>query len=105
MAFSNLPPAAPRPHKSGAGVRIEQNVNPAELLPQVYDTLRKLAAAKLANERANHTLEATALVHEAYLRLGGEQSFGSKSAFLRAAAQAMRRVLVDHARAKLADKR
>jgi RNA polymerase sigma factor (TIGR02999 family) len=76
-----------------------------QLLPLVYDELRKLAAAKLALEPAGHTLDATALVHEAFLKLGGEQSFATRSAFMRAAAGAMRRVLVDHARAKHADKR
>jgi RNA polymerase sigma factor (TIGR02999 family) len=77
----------------------------AELLPLVYNELRRLAAAKLADEPEGHTLDATALVHEAYLKLDGEQSFATKSAFMRAAAVAMRRVLVDHARAKRADKR
>jgi RNA polymerase sigma factor (TIGR02999 family) len=77
---------------------------PAQLLPLVYDELRQLAAAKLAHERAGHTLDATALVHEAYLKLG-EQSFAGKSTFMRAAAGAMRRVLVDHARIKGANKR
>jgi RNA polymerase sigma factor (TIGR02999 family) len=77
----------------------------ARLLPLVYDELRRLAAAKLAHEPAGHTLDATALVHEAYLKLGGEQSFATRSAFMRAAAEAMRRVLVDHARAKRAAKR
>ncbi len=66
--------------------------------------LRRLAAAKMAGERDGHTLDATALVHEAFLRLGGG-SFTSKSSFFRAAAEAMRRILVDHARAKKADKR
>jgi len=75
------------------------------LLPQVYDELRRLAAARMAGERGDHTLDATALVHEAYLKLGGDQSFATKSAFMRAAAEAMRRVLLDHARAKRADKR
>jgi RNA polymerase sigma factor (TIGR02999 family) len=77
----------------------------AELLPQVYAELRKLAAAKLAGERPGHTLEATALVHEAFLKLGGERSFASRSDYLQAAAQAMRRILVDHARARNAAKR
>jgi RNA polymerase sigma factor (TIGR02999 family) len=76
-----------------------------QFLPLVYDELRRLAAAKLAHEDAGHTLDATALVHEAFLKLGGEQSFESRSAFMRAAAEAMRRVLVDHARAKRAGKR
>ena len=70
----------------------------------VYAELRRLAAAKMAGERDGHTLDATALVHEAYLKLGAD-SFGTKSAFFRAAAEAMRRILVDHARAKRADKR
>ena len=76
-----------------------------ELLPLVYDELRKLAAARMAGERAGHTLDATALVHEAYLRLVGDRSFANRGHFFAAAADAMRRILVDHARAKLADKR
>jgi RNA polymerase sigma factor (TIGR02999 family) len=76
-----------------------------QLLPLVYDELRRLAAAQLTHEPAGHTLDATALVHEAYLKLGGDQSFASKTDFMRAAAGAMRRVLVDHARARRADKR
>jgi RNA polymerase sigma factor (TIGR02999 family) len=77
----------------------------ADLLPLVYDELRKLAVAQMAREKPGHTLDATALVHEAWLRLAGERSFESKSHFLRAAAGAMRRILVDHARARRADKR
>lgn len=77
----------------------------AELLPMVYDELRQLAAARMANEKPGHTLNATALVHEAYLRLTGSRSYESKSHFLRAAAESMRRILVDHARARNADKR
>ena len=69
----------------------------------VYDELRRLAAAKLAGEAAGHTLDATALVHEAYLRLAGSHGFESKSQFVRAAAEAMRRILVDHARKKRAN--
>jgi RNA polymerase sigma factor (TIGR02999 family) len=84
-------------------------MNPAqrvvELFPLVYDELRKLAAAKLAQEHPGHTLDATALVHEAYLRLGQSAQFGETSQFFRAAAEAMRRILVDHARKKRADKR
>src|SRR5687768_4552854 len=71
----------------------------------VYDELRRLAAAKLAHEPDGHSLDATALVHEAYLRLAGVTGFESKSQFVRAAAEAMRRILVDHARKKRADKR
>jgi RNA polymerase sigma factor (TIGR02999 family) len=75
------------------------------LFPLVYDELRKLAAARMAGERPDHTLDATALVHEAYLRLTGAQSFESRSHLMRAAAEAMRRILVDHARARAAEKR
>lgn len=68
-------------------------------IPAVYAELRRLAAAKMAGEPDGHTLDATALVHEAFLKLGGE-SFTSRSHFLRAAAVAMRNILVDHARGK-----
>jgi RNA polymerase sigma factor (TIGR02999 family) len=77
----------------------------ADLLPLVYDELRNLAAAKMVQEPAGHTLDATALVHEAYMRLAKESSFVSASHFFRAAAEAMRRILIDHARRKRADKR
>jgi RNA polymerase sigma factor (TIGR02999 family) len=84
----------------------------AELLPLVYDELRRLAAAKLAHEKPGQTLDATALVHEAYLRLvGGERRGSSPSGwadhghFVAAAAEAMRRILVEAARKKLAEKR
>ncbi len=70
----------------------------ADLLPLVYDELRKLAAARMAAEKLGHTLDATALVHEAYLRLVGDQHFDGKAHFFAAAAEAMRRVLVNHAR-------
>src|SRR5271157_1760855 len=70
----------------------------AELLPLVYDELRKLAAAKMAAEAPGHTLNATALVHEAYLRLVGDQHFEGRGHFFAAAAEAMRRILVNHAR-------
>jgi RNA polymerase sigma factor (TIGR02999 family) len=75
----------------------------AQLLPLVYDELRKLAAQKLAYEKPGHTLQPTALVHEAYLRLvgaGNEQCWGSRGHFFGAAAEAMRRILVEHARRK-----
>ena len=74
-----------------------------KLLPLVYDELRRLAAAKLAQETPGQTLQATALVHEAYVRLvGGEQAppWNGRAHFFRAAAEAMRRVLVDAARRK-----
>src|SRR5580700_474164 len=70
----------------------------ADLLPLVYDELRKLAAARMAAEAPGHTLDATGLVHEAYLRLGGGQHFDGRGHFFAAAAEAMRRVLVNHAR-------
>jgi RNA polymerase sigma factor (TIGR02999 family) len=72
-----------------------------ELLPLVYDELRKLAAAKLAQEKPGQTLQATALVHEAYLRLVGAdegQKWNSRGHFFAAAAEAMRRILVENAR-------
>ncbi|HEX4611448.1 MAG TPA: ECF-type sigma factor, partial [Urbifossiella sp.] len=66
----------------------------AELLPLVYAELRRLAAARLAGERPGHTLDPTALVHEAYLRLAGGQTFDGRGHFFAAAAEAMRRILV-----------
>jgi RNA polymerase sigma factor (TIGR02999 family) len=75
------------------------------LLPLVYDELRRLAAAHMAREQPGHTLDATALVHEAWMRLTGGQHFASRSHFFRASAEAMRRILVDHARARSAGKR
>jgi RNA polymerase sigma factor (TIGR02999 family) len=77
------------------------------LLPLVYDELRKLAAAKLAQEKPGQTLDATALVHEAYLRLvRGEavQHWNSRGHFFAAAAEAMRRILIDQARHKASEK-
>jgi RNA polymerase sigma factor (TIGR02999 family) len=70
------------------------------LLPLVYDELRKLAAHKLAQEKPGQTLEATALVHEAYLRLVGDQRFDNRGHFFAAASEAMRRIVVDIARRK-----
>src|ERR1700683_3138339 len=70
----------------------------ADLLPLVYDELRKLAAAKMAAEAPGHTLDATALVHDAYLRLVGDQQFDGRTHFFSAAAEAMRRILVNHDR-------
>jgi RNA polymerase sigma factor (TIGR02999 family) len=75
------------------------------LLPLVYDELRKLAARKIAQEKPGQTLQATALVHEAYMRLVGDQHFEGRGHFFAAAAEAMRRVLVDRARAKDRKKR
>ena len=69
-----------------------------ELLPLVYDELRKLAAAQLAQENSGQTLDATSLVHEAYLRLVGQQQFDGRRHFFAAAAEAIRRILVEQAR-------
>ena len=74
----------------------------AELLPIVYDELRKLAAAKLAREKPGQTLNGTALVHEAYLRLVGNQRFDGRGHFFAAAAEAIRRVMVEQARRRQA---
>lgn len=78
-----------------------------ELLPLVYDELRRRAAAYLRRERADHTLQPTALIHEAYLRLVGQQrvAWQNRAQFFGLAAQMMRRILVDHARAQRAAKR
>jgi RNA polymerase sigma factor (TIGR02999 family) len=76
-----------------------------QLLPLVYDELRKLAAARMAGESPGHTLDATALVHEAYLRLIGDQQFDGRGHFFAAAAEAMRRILVEQARRKATLKR
>ena len=79
----------------------------SQLLPLVYDELRRLAAQKMAQEKPGQTLQATALVHDAYLRLvdtENAQHWNSRGHFFAAAAEAMRRILVDQARRKLADK-
>jgi RNA polymerase sigma factor (TIGR02999 family) len=79
-----------------------------QLLPLVYDELRRLAAQKLTHEAPGQTLQPTALVHEAYLRLvdtENAQAWNSRGHFFAAAAEAMRRILVDQARRKQADKR
>lgn len=81
-------------------------MTPDELLPIVYQELRRLAAAKLANEQPGQTLEATALVHEAWLKLADVSiDWSDRTHFVRTAATAMRQILVDRARAKLAAKR
>jgi RNA polymerase sigma factor (TIGR02999 family) len=80
----------------------------AELLPLVYDELRNLATARMAAEAPDHTLQPTALVHEAYLRLVGSDAgrpWNGRGHFFAAAAEAMRRILVDAARRKQAEKR
>jgi RNA polymerase sigma factor (TIGR02999 family) len=79
----------------------------AALLPLVYEELRKLAAAKLAHEAPGQTLQATALVHEAWLKLAGSnrQQWRGRAHFFAAAAEAMRRILIDKARRKASQKR
>jgi RNA polymerase sigma factor (TIGR02999 family) len=90
--------------------RIQQGDSHAaeELLPLVYEELRKLAAARMARESANNTLQPTALVHEAWLRLAGDNAampFANRAHFFAAAAEAMQRILIERARRKSAAKR
>ncbi|MDO8597069.1 MAG: ECF-type sigma factor, partial [Sulfuricaulis sp.] len=79
----------------------------AELLPLVYDELRRLAAHRLAGERNNHTLQPTALVHEVWLKIAGadERTWNGRQHFFAAAAEAMRRILIDRVRRRQAAKR
>lgn len=98
---------------SGAITRLLQDLGAGQagawekLLPVVYDELKQLAGAQLRRERSGHTMQPTALVHEVYLRLAGQQmpSWESRAHFFGAAATVMRRVLVDHARHRKAAKR
>jgi RNA polymerase sigma factor (TIGR02999 family) len=95
----------PRPASVEPARSLDHDADPiGALLPVVYADLRRAAQACLRGERAGHTLDATALVHEAYLRLAGEREvpWANRAHFFAAAAQAMRRILVDHARAKAA---
>lgn len=80
---------------------------PSRLLDVIYDHLRALARVRMAGERRGHTLQATALVHEAFLRLLGKSNvqWTGREHFFRAAAEAMRKILIDYARARNADKR
>ncbi len=82
-------------------------VDSAALLPLVYEHLRSIAARQMSGERKDHTLQPTALVHEAYLRLVGREplAWASKAHFYGASADAMRQILIDHARARGAAKR
>ena len=81
--------------------------NAGQLLTLVYDQLRKIAQQRMSEERAGHTLQATALVHEAYVRLvaNAELAWDSRGHFFTAAAEAMRRILIEHARARAREKR
>lgn len=78
-----------------------------QLLPAVYEELRRLARYRMASESPDHTLQPTALVHEAWIRLvaPGQQTWENRAHFFSAAAEAMRRILVEHARRKLSQKR
>ena len=89
------------------GVQRGEESAAERLLPLVYDELRKLAAAKMSRENSGQTLQATALVHEAWLRLGGEKqpTWENRAQFFAAAAEAMRRILVDKARRRRAQRR
>jgi RNA polymerase sigma factor (TIGR02999 family) len=109
----------PNNHLAGAGedldtvTRLLQAVSsgedgaPTRLLDLVYGQLRAIAQQRMSGERREHTLQATALVHEAYVRLLGKQGaeWQGRAHFFRAAAEAMRKILIDHARARNADKR
>ena len=101
----------PEPDPPSVVILLDERRSPAdrerELLPLVYDQLRRTALAYLRRERPDHTLQATALVHEAWLRLVGprEMPWQNRAHFYAAAAQAMRRILVDHARSKAAQSR
>lgn len=100
----------PEPSDTTLLIRSLETSGPAEgaaWLPLVYDELRDLAAARMASESDGHTLQATALVHEAWLRLSrqGDRPWRDRTHFFRVAARAMRRVLVEHARAKARLKR
>src|SRR4051794_2717344 len=96
-----------RPAREGDSARERDSDSAAELFPLVYQQLRNLARQRMANERPGHTLQATALVHEAYLKLlGGKSSpWASQKQFFFAAAEAMRQILIDHARARAGLKR
>ena len=104
--YSDSPPRQPEPASDVTCIldRVQQGDQQAaeELLPLVYEELRKLAAQKMANEASGHTLQPTALVHEAWLRLAGEAqpTFENRGHFFSAAAEAMRRILVEKARRK-----
>ena len=95
-------------NKVDAGAKAETQMSPGqELLPLVYEELRKLAAARMVNEWQTSTLQPTALVHEAWLRLVGseQRAWKNRAHFFAAAAEAMRRILIDNARRKHAAKR
>ena len=103
------PHSTPAASPSSELTRLLQSDTPSydRILPIVYHELRGLAQSQLSSERPEHTLSATALVHEAYLRLtnGAEIAWNGRAHFFHAASNAMRRVLIDHARSRLREKR
>jgi RNA polymerase sigma factor (TIGR02999 family) len=108
MSTPETPPDAPEGDITLLLRRVEGGDAQAadKILPLVYDELRKLAAAKMARESPGQTLQPTALVHEAWLRLGGDRqpSWQNRAHFFAAAAEAMRRILVDNARRRRAER-
>ncbi|MBS0198108.1 MAG: sigma-70 family RNA polymerase sigma factor [Planctomycetes bacterium] len=94
------------PQKDARQENLDAGVPTQELIAQLYEELRKLAAARMERERKGHTLTATSLVHEVYVRLHADRShWASKAQFFTAAAEAMKRALIDHARRRNAAKR
>lgn len=97
-------PGAPDPHLTMLLQRAAGGDGSAsdEILPLVYEQLRHIAAARMADERRDHTLQATALVHEVYARMmgPGQEAFANRRHFFFAATEAMRRILIEHARAR-----
>jgi RNA polymerase sigma factor (TIGR02999 family) len=107
-----MPAASPSPAEEPLTTLLQRAASgsadaAAAVLPQVYRQLRAIARARMAGERANHTLQATVLVHEAWMRLVGDGSvnFAERGEFFRAAAEVMRRLLIDHARRRSRQKR
>jgi RNA polymerase sigma factor (TIGR02999 family) len=88
------------PGAPGEPAQTESLADASALLPLVYDELRALARHRMAQENVGHTLQATALVHEVFVRLSGSARFSNRAHFFHAAAEAMRRILVEHARAR-----
>ena len=105
-----MPPNGPQSAMRTASVDSQEPAASDEsgrLMPEVYDELKAVASAYLRRERPNHTLQATALIHEAYLKLSqrGQFAVADRSHLMALAARAMRQILVDHARARAAEKR
>lgn len=100
-------PTNPQPSRPLGSIGDSARLAVSDLMPLVYQDLRALASARLRSERPDHTLQPTALVHEAFLRLAEQTraAFRSREHFFAVAAETIRRVLVDHARARRADKR